>query len=248
MAPPGVRRSSRIPTQVAIQLVGSDTEGKVFSEQTKAVVVSRHGAGIVSQHKLSAEQELILRCVETNKEAEVLVVGQLGFQTDIYTCGVAFLDPNVDFWDAEFPPLTESEKEASRFLLQCSSCKSREMVEQSDLELDVYAINEGLIRYCKRCGYSTVWKRSTGTGEDEPLSPETARRAEPTVSPSPAPTEPAPAPIPAGPSENSRRHPRTTGNFKACIRRSGVDDDIAVCEDMSRGGLRSKSRNRYVQA
>jgi len=148
MSPPGVRRSSRIPKQVAIQLVGSDTEGKVFSEQTKTVVLSRHGAGIVSQHKLSAEQELILRCVETNKEAEVRVVGQLGSQTDIYTYGVAFMDPNVDFWDAEFPPLTESEKEASRFLLQCSSCKSRQVVEHSDLESDVYAINQGLVRYC----------------------------------------------------------------------------------------------------
>ena len=248
MSPPGVRRSSRIPKQVAIQLVGSDTEGKVFSEQTKTVVLSRHGAGIVSQHKLSAEQELILRCVETNKEAEVRVVGQLGSQTDIYTYGVAFVDPNVDFWDAEFPPLTESEKQASRFLLQCSSCKSREMVEQSDLESDVYAINQGLVRYCKRCGYSTVWTRSTGAAEDESLSLETARRAEPAASPGPAPPEPAPAPRPAGPPENRRKHPRTKVNFKACIRRSGFEDDITVCEDMSRGGLRFKSRKRYFEA
>ena len=72
-----IRRSSRIPKQVAILIVGSDFEGKVFSEKTKTVVLSRHGAGIISEYKLSAEQELIIRCLDTNKEAEVRVVGQL---------------------------------------------------------------------------------------------------------------------------------------------------------------------------
>src|SRR5215472_5677125 len=62
----GVRRSSRIPKEIAILLTGSDIEGKVFSEQTKTVLLSRHGAGIVSRYKLSAEQELILRRLDTN--------------------------------------------------------------------------------------------------------------------------------------------------------------------------------------
>ena len=51
-----VRRSSRIPKEINVLLVGSDTEGKVFSEPTKTVLLSRHGAGIVSRYKLSAEQ------------------------------------------------------------------------------------------------------------------------------------------------------------------------------------------------
>jgi len=61
MPPAGLRRSSRIPKEIAILLVGSDMEGKMFSEETKTVVLSRHGAGIVSQYALYAEQELILR-------------------------------------------------------------------------------------------------------------------------------------------------------------------------------------------
>src|SRR5882762_10176957 len=82
-----MRRSSRIPKEIPILLVGSDMEGKVFSEQAKTVLLSRHGAGIVSENKLSAEQELIIRSLETNKEAEVRVVGQLGAVGNNYPYG-----------------------------------------------------------------------------------------------------------------------------------------------------------------
>ncbi len=81
----GMRRSSRIPKEIAILLVGSDMEGKVFSERAKTVLLSRHGAGIVSKNVLSAEQELILRRLDTDKEAEVRVVGQLGAHGESYT-------------------------------------------------------------------------------------------------------------------------------------------------------------------
>src|SRR5467141_4132801 len=114
MPPEGMRRSSRIAREIAILLVGSDTEGKMFSEQTKTVLLSRHGAGIVSQYALSAEQELSLRRLVPNMEAEVRVVGNLGAQGKIYTYGVAFLTPETDLWDIQFPSVTDSEREASR--------------------------------------------------------------------------------------------------------------------------------------
>src|SRR6202040_3681118 len=88
-----VRSSGRIPKQIPILLIGSDLDGKVFSEPTHTVLLSLHGAGIVSHHKLSPEQELILRCPERNIEAEIRVVGQLGSRQNIYTYGVAFSDP-----------------------------------------------------------------------------------------------------------------------------------------------------------
>src|SRR5437899_4249628 len=137
MPPEGVRRSNRIAKEIAILLVGSDMEGKMFSEQTKTVLLSRHGAGIVSQYALSAEQELILRRLDTNKEAEVRVVGNLGAQGKTYTYGVAFLNPETDLWDIRFPGMTDSEKHASLVMLQCSGCKNRETVQQSGLDWGV---------------------------------------------------------------------------------------------------------------
>jgi hypothetical protein len=225
-------------------------EGKVFSEETKTVLLSRHGAGIVSQYVLSAEQELILRRLDTDKEAEIRVVGQLGSHGGGHTYGVAFLDPEMDLWGAKFPSMTDSEKEASRVLLQCSGCKAREMVEQSDLESDVYLVNEGIVRSCKSCGSSTVWKRVTEDGGSEAVSLEatppeaviSTEQSEMVKEVGPQPSLEAKA---AAKPENRRKHARTKVSFKACIRSFLFGDDVVTCEDMSRGGLRFKSRKAY---
>ena len=251
MPPEGVRRSSRIPKEIAILLVGSDMEGKMFSEQTKTVLLSRHGAGIVSQYALSAEQELILRRLDTNKEAEVRVVGNLGAHGKTYTYGVAFLNPEADLWGIQFPSMTESEKQASRVLLQCSGCKAKEMVEQSDLESDVYLVNEGIVRACRSCGSSTFWRRPVDDASDEPLPLETTpAEAEEKEEPAEASTSALPeaetAVQPAARIENRRKHVRTKVSFQACVRSFTFGDDIVSCEDMSRGGLRFKSRKEYI--
>ncbi len=251
MPPEGMRRSSRIPREIAILLVGSDMEGKMFSEQTETVLLSRYGAGIVSQYALSAEQELILRRLDTNKEAEVRVVGNLGAYGKTYTYGVAFLNLETDLWDIKFPNMTESEKEASRVLLQCSSCKARETVEQSDLESDVFLVNEGIVRTCKSCGSSTYWRRAVDDASGEPVpveiaSPEAQETAEPVEALPAAPPE-TEAPVqPAARIENKRKHIRTKVNFKACISSYAFGEDIVTCKDMSRGGLRFKSRKEYA--
>jgi len=253
MPPEGVRRSGRIPREIAILLTGSDMEGKMFSEETKTVLLSRHGAGIVSQYALYAEQELIIRRLDTDKETEVRVVGQLGAHENIHTYGVAFLKPEVDLWEIKFPRMTESEKEASRVMLQCCGCKACEMVEQSDLESDVYLVNEGIVRSCKRCGASTYWRRPIEEEGVEPSRPVAAQMAvEETVEPeelpvaAPPEAEPATAPPATARQENRRKHVRTKVSFKGCVRSYAFGDDMVTCEDMSRGGLRFKSRKEYV--
>jgi hypothetical protein len=45
---------------------------------------------------------------------------------------------------------------------------------------------------------------------------------------------------------NRRKHPRVKVNYSACVRHPQCDgDDIVLCEDMSKGGLRFKSRKKY---
>ncbi len=177
LMPDGTRRSGRISKQIAIALIGSDIEGRIFSEQTKTVVLSRHGAGIVSSYKLSAEQEVVIRNEESNKEIEARVVGQIGSDGDTYIYGIAFLDPQINFWGLDFPDLSETEKQATHTLLECGGCHSREMADHSDLASDVMAVNESIMRYCQKCGLSTLWKKATGgqSTEDDSLESTTAR-------------------------------------------------------------------------
>lgn len=268
-----LRRSTRIPKELAVLLTGSDMEGKGFSEMTKTVLLSRHGAGIISSYKLSAEQEIILRYLDTNKEALVRVVGRIGSEGEIYTYGVAFVDPStIDFWGVDFAPVSESEKRARRVVLECGNCKKRETVEHSDVESDVFIINEGIVRYCKQCGDSTLWRRSSeipstvpdeqpalvGAGR-ESVAASSTRVGNPGTdqvagSPSsipPAQTPSAYAPTsdrkPAVPLDNRRKHQRTKVSYKACIRRSGFPDDVVTCEDMSKGGICIRSRKKYFE-
>src|SRR5260370_9300986 len=50
----------------------------------------------------------------------------------------------------------------------------REMAGHSDLGSDVMAINKGIVRYCKKCGSSTLWKLAaagSAPSEDAPGEP-----------------------------------------------------------------------------
>src|SRR5260370_15929234 len=89
-----VRRSARIPKQIPILLIGSDLDGRMFSESTSTVLLSLHGAGILSCHKLSPEQELILRWPEKNKETDIRFVGPISAQARLPTHGATLLHPN----------------------------------------------------------------------------------------------------------------------------------------------------------
>jgi hypothetical protein len=283
-----VRSSGRIPKEIPILLIGSDLNGKVFSEPTTTVLLSLHGAGILSRHKLSPEQELILRWPERNKEAEIRVVGHLGTQSGNHTYGVAFFDPALNFWETDFPPVTALEAELGLVSLVCTSCKTLEKIDDTSVEADVCATNDGVIRPCKRCATSTLWKPAQSVANQEfgpantsqlpsfasspapsprsissPTQSPPAPPAAPPVSPpsfyssardlpqSSAPPEATavltlPAPDqPASPPVNRRKHPRVKVSYSACVRHPERGDDIVQCEDMSKGGLRFKSRKQY---
>jgi hypothetical protein len=258
-----LRRSSRIPKELAILLTGSDMDGKGFSEMTKTVLLSRHGAGIISTYKLSAEQEIIIRYLDTNKEALVRVVGRIGSEGEIYTYGVALVDTSqIDFWGIDFAPVSEKDKQARRVLLECGSCKQRETVDHSDVESDVLIINEGIVRFCKQCGDSTLWKRApevpeeptvlVAAGRDTTIasSAQTTTAASkhfapPAQTASTLTTPQEPNTTPAASLDNRRKYARTKVNYKACVRRSGFADDVVTCEDMSKGGICFRSRKQY---
>jgi hypothetical protein len=153
-----VRRSGRIAKEIRILLLGMDSGGKVFSEETRTVTLSRHGAGIISKHKLATHGLLILRFLGGSTEAAIRLVGQLGQDARGFVYGVAFVDEDEDFWELKFPP-PPVWNIAVEGPMECESCKRCEVVDQSEIEADVYALSESIFRYCIYCGTPTMWKR-----------------------------------------------------------------------------------------
>jgi hypothetical protein len=278
MSPEGVRRSGRIAKKIAILLTGCDVEGRVFSEETSTIVLSLHGAGINSQLKLVAEQELFLRSTENNREAEIRIVGQLGSQGDLHTYGVAFVDKELRFWDIDFPPPTADEVLNNTLSLECSSCKSRVTLDDAEVESDVHDVHGSVLRYCDVCCFSTLWKRaepgangrpsaaplvqkpkvqlspyashsitediSQGVAVLDSMPPATVKVKAPAASVS---ASTSTAPSTSERPENRRKNVRAKVNVYACIRGGAFGDDIVQCEDMSRGGLKFRSKNCYAE-
>src|SRR5260370_3269603 len=234
-------------------LIGRHWDGRGCSEATKTVVLCQHGASIVSRHKLSPEQELILRLPERHKEAVICVIGQMGCQNGSYTYGVEFCDPNLNFWEIEFPPLAPEEIEAGLLSLVCSSCKTLEKINGTD----VCAANDGVLRFCKRCGTSTLWRpvvtvmnQESVSAEAEPLplssapdipaSPQTPGPPGAVLTLSPQVLEKS-----AAPRAQRRKHSRVKVTYSACIRNPEGGDEIVTCQNISKAGLCFKSSKQY---
>jgi PilZ domain-containing protein len=174
-----MRRSGRLFKSVPILLLGSDAEGRMFSEESHTVVLSLHGAGIVSSHKLIAEQEMILRSVESSCEAEIRVVGEIGSEEGRFTYGVAFLDDDLDFWKMDFPPPPSPTERPLELVLACGSCGETVTLLNGDYEFDVCAIHGGLVRYCPECGFATVWRRPEAGEAPRMVVPKVGRKLAP---------------------------------------------------------------------
>jgi hypothetical protein len=156
----GVRRSGRISKEVPIILLGTDTSGRVFSEETHTLVLSLHGAGIRSSARFAPDEVLMMRLADSGREAEIRLVGHLGEDPRGSVYGVAFCDPNLDFWQIEFPlPL---EPRLSGVDLKCCFCNEIVHVQPTEIEFDVFLASQTVLRYCEPCGQTTAWKKSTG--------------------------------------------------------------------------------------
>jgi hypothetical protein len=86
----------------------------------------------------------------------VRLVGEMGEDARGHVYGVALVDRELDFWQIDFPPpphwVTNGDTS-----MECSLCHTREVVEQSEIEADVYALTRGILRFCATCGSSTTW-------------------------------------------------------------------------------------------
>lgn len=238
------RRSDRISVEVAVEIMGTDVSGEYFTAKAETLLLSRHGAAILVNRRLAPTQEMVIRHLAANRETECRVVGQIEQREVGYVYGIAFLDPNVDFWGIVFPSRPAPEEAVGRALLQCGGCRGRHVTYLNEFELEVFQANRVITLYCKRCRDSTLWReaeyetsgkagvgrlpvRSSGGVDEGPEDPDVLRVDE----------EPR--------TENERKHLRVRTTINACIRRAGSEEEEVRTENVSRGGFCFQSRKVY---
>jgi len=200
----GMRRSGRIAKEIGIVLLGTDTAGRVFSEETRTVVLSRHGAGILSKYRLAPDEILTIRFQGGTAKVAVRLVGEMGHDMRGYTYGVAFVDPDLDFWELKFPPPPQWQS-GGNVALECSLCQARDTVDQTEVEADVYSLAGYILRFCPKCGTSTEWRQA---GSETPMASPPPAALVPTSIPAPTRPEVADeAVVPAAPSFYSSEAP-----------------------------------------
>jgi hypothetical protein len=240
MASAPVRRSDRVSLTLLLEASGRDAQGTEFKEPARTLLINRTGAVIILERELAPEQQIHLQRrapSEAHRQSRVRVVGQFGRQKEGYLYGIELSDPSVDLWGVEFPEAPDSLEAVARMLVECSYCRSREVVHLNELELRAFETNRGIARHCKVCGVPSIWTQAPHEDEKKITARATRGRrgAEPQAGP------------PKDGEQRVRQRVRLHTRLTACVRQTGSDDELAVCEDISPLGMCFRSKRRYEQ-
>jgi hypothetical protein len=98
------RRSQRLALSVPVVAYRSQKLGLPFSEGTRTLMVSAHGALISLTAKVFANQRLILKHALSGEEQECRVVFAQKKSMGATEVGIEFQQPAPNFWHIAFPP------------------------------------------------------------------------------------------------------------------------------------------------
>jgi hypothetical protein len=225
-----LRQSDRIAFRMPLEASWIESSGMVRRIATESLLVSRNGGVLRIQEKFFPGQEISLKRpldADTFRTARARIVAEIDHESEGSLYAVHLLEPHNDFWEIEFPAPHKAEEALARLLMECSLCQRREVVYLNELELRTFESRKCIARICKLCDAPSIWIEAQ--------------------------SEPGPAPSPsARTNEEDRVLPRRNRNrvkarVLACIRRRGFQEEVAVCEDLSKGGIAFRSRNEYPQ-
>jgi hypothetical protein len=236
MSSASLRRSDRVSLTLLLEASGKNAKGEEFTAPSRTLLLNRAGAVIILDQELAPEQFVHLQRRaphESHRKGQVRVVGQFGRQKDGFLYGIEMPDASMDLWGVEFPAIAESTEAVARMLLECTYCRSREVVHMNELELRAFETNRGIARHCKTCGVPSIWTQAPHEDEDK-LAPRKRRGG-----------ADGPGAVPESGEQRGRERLRLKTRLTACIRQPGADDELAVCEDISPIGMCFRSKRRY---
>lgn len=226
----GLRQSDRVRFRMPVELSWTGSGGVAVRQVAETMLVSRNGGVLRLDEKLSAGQEITLRRMEGDevKTARARVVAEIDKEPHGILYAIHIIEPRADFWDIDFPAPHKADEALARLLMECGFCQRREVVYLNELELKSFEVRKCVARHCKHCDTPSIWVEA----QAEMKAPEPkAERPEPIEE----------RIIPR------RNRTRVKARVLACIRRRGFQEEVAVCEDLSKGGLSFRSRNQYPE-
>ncbi len=153
------RRSPRLAMMLPIRVFGFDYHGVDFVQDGSTAVVNQHGAKIWLNRNLIPEQEIRILCQVTQHDSVFRVVCRaVGTERDSIFWGVECLESNHNIWGIEFPEAEPEDQRSVRMMIQCPECRARELLHAEERLVEVVQEMGGLLRNCRCCGKSSVWK------------------------------------------------------------------------------------------
>jgi PilZ domain len=206
------------------------SNGSEVRQPAETLLVSRNGGVVRIAEKLFPGQELTLRRQREGnswKIARARIMAEIDCEPEGFLYAIAMVEHRSDFWDIDFPSPRQGEEALARLLMECSFCQRREVVYLNEPQLKSFEIRKCVARLCAHCDAPSIWI------EAQPEVPQQA------------------APAKAAPGDDRvvprRNRTRVKARVLACIRRRGFQEEVAVCEDLSKGGISFRSRNQYPE-
>ncbi len=202
-----------------------------MKQTAQTLLVSRNGGVLRLSEKLSTGQEVTLRRQQEGdewKSARARIVAEIDRDTEGFLYAIHLLEPRTDFWDIDFPAPHKSEEALARLLMECGFCQRREVVYLNEADLKSFEIRKCVARHCKYCDSPAIWIEAVS--EIAPAEHVVTRPVVPEYHVTPR-----------------RNRTRVKARVLACIRRRGFQEEVAVCEDLSKGGISFRSRNEYPE-
>ena len=222
----GLRQSDRVSFRMPVEASWAASGGAAVKRIAETLLVSRNGGVLRLDEKLAAGQEITLRRIEGDsvKTTRARVVAEIDQEPDGFLYAIHITEPRTDFWDIDFPSPHKADEALARLLMECGFCQRREVVYLNELELKSFEVRKCVARLCKHCDSPSIWIeaqpeiRTQQPGEEQTVEERVIPR---------------------------RNRTRVKARVLACIRRRGFQEEVAVCEDLSKGGLSFRSRNEY---
>ena len=227
----------RVRLRLLVEATGTDAGGRGFEHRGSTVEIHREGALIELSSGpacIAPGQMLTLRRRNGDDgwlQVRARVLGLVETQESSRLFNVELLAGEEDFWGIEFPAQAGTANAVACMLLECCFCRRREVVYVTDRDMLSFNTQKGVARRCQSCEMPTIWVQ---TLDEDPPQPANGAAAFQRIG--------QPAQI-----HDRQATPRFRTRLTACVRAAGSDLELAVCENMSRGGLCFRTRRRYAE-